>query len=243
MIVTQLDSTYAPWLDLFLSSLKLTNPDFRASVELVNFAPALEAYFKAKYPQTFFAPVALHHTSNHLLAHRKVDAALAALSRHPCEPWYIVCDVDLLFRKPLNGLVSGLETHDAGIVFRDGLWEGVYYEYLSVACGFVAYRDERLLKAWKLEMSKPNCRGLEQSSWFYDQITLVSATEQVPLDYLTIDDRIYINREFCEAAVIWSAHMEPKELMYLKFVEEHDRLRSKVGASDDSPTPFLAPAR
>jgi hypothetical protein len=226
MIVTQLDTTYARWLDLFLSSLRRTNPHIKVSVEIVNFHPDLAAYFESKYSQTEFVPISLDRPSRHLMAHRKVDAALNALNRHACEPWYIVCDVDLLFRDSLNGLINELLTHDAGVVFRDGLWEGQYYEHLRVACGFVAYKDARLINAWKGEMEKPTCRGLEPSSWYYDQIALLNAAEQLPLNYLAIDDCIYINREFSDNAVVWSANMEPKELMYLKFLEEHCRLEA-----------------
>jgi hypothetical protein len=224
MIITQLDSTYARWLDLFLSSLKRTNPHVKVSVELVNFPPVLAVYFESKYPQAEFVPISLDGPSRHIMAHRKVDAALNVLERHPSEPWYIVCDVDLLFRDSLDVLINELMNHDAGVVFRDGLWDGQYYEYLRVACGFVAYKDARLMCAWKREMEKPACRGLESSSWFYDQMTLLNATEQVPLSYLAIDDSVYINRDFSDSAVVWSANWEPKELMYLKFVDEHYRL-------------------
>lgn len=227
MLVTQLDATYAHWLDLFLESLRLSNPAIRVYVELVNFHPRLAAFFVAKHPEVDFAAILLEEASRNALAHRKVDAALQALQKYPDEGWYILGDVDLLFRRPLDSLISALISHDAGVIFRDGLWEGQYYDHLRVACGFLAFKDAGFLCAWKDEMARPKCLGYDKSSWFYDQITLFSVTQKLELDYLAIDDRKYINREFDDDAVVWSANMDPKELMYLKFREELERMRAK----------------
>lgn len=38
---------------------------------------------------------------------------------------------------------------------------------------------------------------------------------------------LYVNREFSRDAVVWSAHMEPKDLMYLKFLEEFNSLKPR----------------
>ncbi len=225
MIITQLDAKYSPWLDMFLQSLLLTNPDCRVYVELVNFHPALAQYFRETFSSVYFADVALDNPSKHDLAHRKVDAGLAGFAGHPDEGWYLVCDVDILFRAPLTALIDSLRTHDAGVVFRDGIWEGVRYEYLLVACGFVAFKDTRLLGVWKRKLLEPSCLEYDRSSWYYDQITLLSATREVPLDYLHITQDRFLNREFGDHAIVWSAHMEPKELMYLKFREELSRLK------------------
>jgi hypothetical protein len=226
MIVTQLDRMYAPWLDLFLASLRVSNPTVRAYVELVNFPADLTRFFEEKYPEVDFAGVSLEQPTRNAVAHRKVDAALAALARHPKEPWYLLCDVDLLFRSSLNSLATDVVTHDAGVVFRDGLWESEYHAHLRVACGFVAFKDARLLGAWKDEMARPACLGYERASWFYDQITLFSATQALQMDYLPIAEHHYLNRWFSADAAVWSANLEPKELMYLRFVEEFDRLKS-----------------
>jgi hypothetical protein len=232
MIVTQLDSTYAPWLDLFLSSLRRTNPQVSVYVELVNFHPNLAAYFESKYSQTNFVPISLDQPTRRLMAHRKVDAALNAIGRHAREPWYIVCDVDLLFRDSLDDLIAELMAHDAGVVFREGLYQGQQYEYLRVACGFVAYKDARLISAWKRQMEKPTCRGLDSNSWFYDQITLLDVAERLPLNYLAIDANLYVNKKLSTSAVIWSASWEPKELMYLKFLEDHYGALQHPGAGN-----------
>src|SRR3990172_11771742 len=106
MLVTQLDTAYAHWLDLFLESLRLSNPAIRARVELVNFHPRLAAFFATKYPEVDFAAILLERASRNALAHRKVDAALHTLQQYPDEGWYVVADVDLLFRRPLDFLIS-----------------------------------------------------------------------------------------------------------------------------------------
>jgi len=235
MIITQLDANYAHWLDLFLSSLQFTNPAARTYVELVNFHPDLSMFFHTRYPAVEFAAVALQNPSRNAMAHRRVDAALGGLGRHPGEGWYIVCDVDLLFRRSLGRLVADLDGHDAGVIFRDGLWQGEYYDHLRVAAGFVAVKDARLLHSWKTEMAKPQCMGYDPSSWFYDQITLFEATKQLSLDYLAIDDGEYINRELSEEAAVWSAHVEHKELMYLRFREELDRMRRSADRAGANP--------
>lgn len=225
MIITQLDSAYAPWLDLFLESLSLTNPGLPAYVELVNFHPELARYFRSKYGLVDFVPIALDAPSRHAMAHRKPHAALAGWQRHPNQPAYIVCDVDLLFRRSLDTLLAGLRERDAGVVFRDGLWEGRYYDHLRVACGLVGFRDDRLIREWLRTLAAPSCLGYEPTSWFYDQITLLAATNELRLDYLHLDHQTFLNREFAPEACIWSAHMEPKELMFLRFGDELRRLR------------------
>jgi len=46
------------------------------------------------------------------------------------------------------------------------------------------------------------------------------------MDYLPIAEHHYLNRWFSADAAVWSANLEPKELMYLRFVEEFNRLKS-----------------
>jgi hypothetical protein len=169
-------------------------------------------------------PIAVEQPSREVLAHRKVDAGLAALARYPDQPWYVLCDADLLFRRSLATLTAQLARYDAAVVMRDGMWEGRYYEHLRVACGFVGYRDDRVLRAWRHAMQRPTCRGYDRGTWFYDQITLVDTVEQLSLNYLALDPAMYVNREFADDAIVWSANMDPKELMYLRFLEELARI-------------------
>jgi hypothetical protein len=229
VIATQLNAAYAPWLDLFLSSLRRSNPTIPVFVELVNTPPQLTGYFRERYPWAEILDVELADESRRVLAHRKVDTALTCLERYPGRPWYLICDVDLLFRRSLDPLIDSLANHDAGVVFRDGCWEGVHYDHLRVNSGFVAYKDARLLEAWKAAMAEPTCLGYDASSWFYDQVTLLHVTRQCPLDYLAIDDRMFINREFDAVAAVWSGHMTPKELMYLRFRDELESSRRLGG--------------
>lgn len=54
--------------------------------------------------------------------------------------WMFLLDVDLLFRRPINGLIAASEKHDAVLAIRDGVYRGKTYRRLRVASGFVPFR-------------------------------------------------------------------------------------------------------
>ena len=46
--------------------------------------------------------------------------------------------------------------------------------------------------------------------------------------HVAIDDRVYLTRGFSRVPMVWSASMDPRQLGYLTFVAECDRLTNMV---------------
>ena len=147
------------------------------------------------------------------------------------EESYLMSDADMLFRKPLEPLHRKLETSDASIIFRDGVWDGVVYEHLKVACGLVSItrKGEPLIREWNRIMhSEKSLWGHKAWEWWWDQISLLEATRRVSdLRYSSIEPELYIDRDFNDQAPIWSANKPPKDYMYKRFSEEFESLRRR----------------
>ena len=167
------------------------------------------------------------------MANRRASVAcLAMKDLNPKDDDIIViADADILYRKKLVDLRNLMEKVDVGCIFRDGMWNGKTYNHLKVACGFVALKKtgNELVILWDILMkcNTSSLYGIQPNQWYWDQVTLLKAIEILnALSYAKLEHDTYVNRDFDENAVAWSAHKPPKELMFEKFNIELGRMKN-----------------
>lgn len=235
MIITQFNDVFFKWGVLFTKSLIFTNPNEKVYLDTVNLNQEQINELKSISGNVTIDNEIINFSSDvnvpAYMANRRVEVFLKILSKE-VEDRYFLFDADILFRKPLNDLNSKLgESSDAAIIFRDGMWAGNIYEHLKVACGIVGVTKKGipLIKIWyDIMKTEKSLYGIQAWKWYWDQITLLEATRRVKdVKFSKIEDNLYINRDFNEDSHIWSANKPPKDLMYILFCKEFEKMKGK----------------
>jgi len=232
LTVIQFNDVFYKWGLLFSQSFYFTNPNEHLYMDTVNLNDNQVKELTSISPNiTVNSSNIEFEKSVHVptfMANRKVRIFLDVLSKVEADK-YILIDADMLFRKSIDKLYGKLDDSDAAVIFRDGVWEGRIYEHLKVASGIVAITKKGIpfIKEWdRIMYNNIGIYGYRPWAWYWDQITLLEATRKINnIKYAPIEPWLYINREFGEDAIIWSANLEPKDRMYEMFGKELERIK------------------
>jgi len=234
MMVTQFNDVFYKWGLLFAQSLYFTNPKEELYIDSVNLNGGQVKELSEISPLITLKNNQISFPSDvnvpAYMANRRVKVLLEVIGKKQSDK-YVIIDADMLFRKSLDKLYEKVNDSDASIIFRDGMWEGVIYEHLKVACGLVVITQKGipLIREWyRIMCGEKSIYGYRAWEWYWDQIALLEATRRVKdIKYSSIEPDLYINRDFGKDAYIWSANKAPKDYMYQEFVKEFEKNKSQ----------------
>lgn len=233
MIVTQFDDKYLPWAHVFLKSLAITNPDEEVYLNTVNVTTSDAETLREFYPHVTIETCQEEVPDKAYMANRKIGVFLSVLQRFS-RPTYMLIDTDVLFRHSLQPLFDKLADADAAIIFRDGKWGDRIYEHLKVASGIILVQPSgiQLIENWNhIAKTEKILSYIPQGNWYWDQLALLEATRKTPLRYATIEESLYIDKDFDPQSFIWSAHHPAKQYMFNRFSQELVCMKSGDGES------------
>jgi len=137
---------------------------------------------------------------------------------------FLMLDVDMIVRKPLDSLYNKLNNSDAAFRIQDGVWEGQVYDQLKVASGVILLKPTALsiIEKWiEVMETKNEISGIKKGKWYWDQITLWKTVEETSDMKLAIIERTYSQTDFHDNdAVIWSANVSDKKEAFRLFKDE-----------------------
>jgi hypothetical protein len=225
MIVIQFDRNYFKWGVLFSESFVHFNPDLVLFIDSVNLDSNQIRKLEKISSRIIIKNSIVNFTSgnfSNFMANRKAEVLFNVMENYESKV-YLLCDVDFLIRKPLTELFYMSSGYDISCIFRDGKWKGEIFEHLKIASGLILVKSSSIdfVSKWlDLTNECEKLHGIQKGKWYWDQVTLLEATRQCKLKYLSLSDDIYINREFNQFATIWSAHRSPKDYMYYLFIAD-----------------------
>ena len=227
MIVLQFDSLYYHWGLLMVRSLALHEPRKQVLADTVNLSDQQQAELKRAHPQILVTSeaIAANGSLREEMARRKTMVLQRALDTFPDEPWFGMFDADMLVRRPLTDLWSLLDGHQAALLMTNGVWEGRVYPHLFTPSGIVLVRRDgrELVDGWvKWDCHPDALHGHRPGEWFWDQCTLLQASEDSHVKCAVIPFHRFCCNQFSVHAAIWSAHGGWKERNYQRFLIEHE---------------------
>ena len=234
MIIFQFDNAYYDWGTLVLQSLQLHEPDTQVLCDTVNLTDSQVEELGHAHARVIVTndTTTWRETSPAQMASRKPFVMQRAMHQFPEQPWFALFDTDFLVRKPLTRLWSLLEHHAAALFMTDGMWEGKFYQHLMTPSGIVLVRRDarRLIDCWaKWWCHDQPLASIKPGEWFWDQITLAQAYNEVGGRYAMISMDLYGDCSLGSEAAIWSAHVgDLKDWYYYLFRREYLRQRDEL---------------
>ena len=227
MIVLQFDSAYYNWGLLMVRSLALHEPHKQVLADTVNLSGQQQAELKRAHPRILVTSEAIagKRSLQAEMARRKTMVLRRALDTFPDEPWLGMFDADMLVRRPLADLWSLLDAHQAALLMTNGVWDGRVYPHLFTPSGIVLVRRDgrELVDSWaKWDCHPRALHGHRQGEWFWDQCTLLQASEDSRVKCAVIPFHLFCCDRRSHQAAIWSAHGGEKEHNYEAFLREHE---------------------
>ncbi len=233
------DHKYFHWANPIVRSIKVHEPSTKIYFHTYNLSEdqveELESYSNTAYVDNMklkFDPKISDAYYKHLnetdplrfqLTCRKGEYILKAMSKFPEEDLFIVMDVDMLLRCPLNDLRKQMKDCDIGIVKRSET---------KIAGGFCAASSTKGAKHFLTMFDK-----LVMKDRLYlckDQKTLsrVYNETNTKIKFLLLDGR-YLDHSSSEKSYIWSAHKSSfgtKQERYEKYLKVVKQMEGKRNA-------------
>lgn len=116
--------------------------------------------------------------SQYILNHR-TKGLLEAMRDNPDEDWFILYDVDFMFRKSIDPLIELITSHDVSLFFRPSLESvmegGPKKDFMRVGGGLSGYKGQKgrefVEKWWEILNSK-DVKSLPVDTYIWDQAAM-----------------------------------------------------------------------
>jgi hypothetical protein len=230
MFLTAFDEAYAKWGAILLKSLAQTHVQTDVVVLGVDLSQKTERQLRRQHERCIF------RTRSTISTGSRRAAAIAnarpmwlhEITNEFSPNWIMLLDADLLFRRPIIGLIESSGDYDAALAIGDGLHRGRFYKRLKIAAGFALFRRSgfHLIDEWRGLIAGSNpIEDVQPGDWFWEQICLCALVEQTKSNILPIDGYLD-STPFIANAPVWSANGPPSEKarLYDVFMAEAARI-------------------
>lgn len=240
------------WGKTLLHSLSIYAPNEKVVIYAVNFSNSdfdeLNSIHKRLTIHNKIVPFISNKFKRHYMANRKASIFLDAIQRYN-SIYFVLLDADMLLIQPINRLIDECIGKRAGLVYRSSE-KGNHMKFnSSIIVINKNMKGEKLIFEWKKSMNSNlllktvnnklsiidyirNKNSLysiplrvRKGSWFWDQITLYDAINKLNFEFKNLNTDVFLNSNFDENAVCWSAHSGNKQIAIQNFQNKIKRIK------------------